>query len=92
MRMIYKQINWTEIVYHVLDPPGNELHEKRTTIPRKIPLPVAVRIVKRSEGNRVVQQTIEIRQYKRLYRMPWDEFLAHAEIVEPPPEIKRGTA
>ena len=92
MRMIYKSINYTEILYHVLDPSGVVSGPTILTVPRKVPLSVAARIVKRQEGNRLILQTVEIIQYRKLYRTTWDAFLGIAEEVPTPPTILRGPA
>lgn len=81
MRMFYKSVNMSEVVYNVLDAPG-VLTQKFVIIPRKLSIAAAARIVKKIEGDHLIQQTLTVRGYKTLYRMPMELFLKHAERVE----------
>lgn len=90
MEMLYRSINFTEITYNVLDAP--QLRTKTILVPRKLSLLMARRMIRKAEGDSLIQQTLTIRVYRQLYRMPIKRFLEIAERVPTGKSAEETTA
>ena len=77
--LIKKTVNVSCVSYAILTERG-QMERREITIPRKLSQAAAIREAKKHEGRALIQMTVTVEITKRIYVMPFDQFIATATI------------